>query len=78
MKWEKLLINKSNQLLMLIPPGVGNAYYVSSPQAVYHYKLAYTGEYLDANNQFTRSWDHKGLNIDWPVKKPILSPRDSL
>ena len=42
MKWEKLLINKSNQLLMLIPPGVGNAYYVSSPQAVYHYKLAYT------------------------------------
>jgi len=78
MKWEKLVINKSNQLLILIPPGVGNAYYVSSPQAIYHYKLAYTGEYLDTNNQFTRSWDHKDLNIDWPVKKPILSSRDSL
>ncbi|MAD58628.1 MAG: dTDP-4-dehydrorhamnose 3,5-epimerase [Porticoccus sp.] len=78
MKWEKMVINKSNQILILIPPGIGNAYYVSSSKAVYHYKLAYKGEYFDTNNQFTRSWDNKDLNVDWPVKKPILSSRDSL
>ena len=78
MKWEKLVINKDSQRLVLIPPGVGNAYYVSSAQAVYHYKLAYKGGYHDTNKQFTRSWDDKDLNIDWPVKKPILSSRDRL
>jgi len=78
MKWEKFVINKNNQCLILIPPGVGNAYYVSSTQAVYHYKLAYKGGYNDINKQFTRSWDDKDLNIDWPTKKPILSTRDCL
>ncbi len=78
MKWEKFVINKENQSLILIPPGIGNAYYVSSTQAVYHYKLAYEGEYYDANKQFTRSWNDKDLDIDWPTQKPILSSRDCI
>ena len=77
MKWEKLIISKDNQLLVLIPPGVGNAYYVSSDYAVYHYKYAYKGKYNDVNMQFTLPWNEKTLNIDWPSDNPILSPRDS-
>ena len=57
---------------------MGNAYYVSSTQAVYHYKLAYLGNYLDSNDQFTYKWNDKNLGINWPMKKPILSDRDSL
>jgi dTDP-4-dehydrorhamnose 3,5-epimerase len=75
-KWESYIINKSNQLLVLIPPGVGNAYYVSSNEAVYHYKLAYEGEYLDADSQFTISWDDPEVDIEWKTKNPILSDRD--
>jgi dTDP-4-dehydrorhamnose 3,5-epimerase len=78
MKWEKLIISKNNQRLVLIPPGVGNAYYVSSTQAVYHYKYAYKGDYYDTNMQFTLPWNKKGLNIDWPSENPILSSRDSI
>lgn len=76
-KWEKFLVSKDNQILILLPPGLGNAYYVLSHQAVYHYKLAYNGEYFDSNEQFTYKWDDERLDIDWPVKKPILSPRDN-
>ena len=75
--WEKFIINKENQFLILIPPGLGNAYYVSSDQAVYHYKLAYSGEYIDAEDQFTYKWNDADLGIDWPVKTPSLSPRDN-
>ena len=75
--WEKFIINKENQVLILIPPGLGNAYYVSSDQAVYHYKLAYSGEYIDAEDQFTYKWNDENLGIDWPVKAPFLSPRDN-
>jgi dTDP-4-dehydrorhamnose 3,5-epimerase len=77
MKWEKFIINKNRKCMILIPPGVGNAYYVSSQNAVYHYKLAYNGGYIDAANQFTYRWNDPNLGIDWPSKTPILSPRDS-
>ena len=76
LKYEKFLINKDNQQLILIPPGLGNSYYVKSEHAVYHYKLAYEGEYIDADEQFTLSWDDNKVNIDWGDITPILSDRD--
>jgi len=78
MQWESFIINKEIQKLILIPPGVGNAYYVSSEKAVYHYKLAYPGEYFDINNQFTFPWNDERLGISWPTKTPFLSSRDKI
>jgi dTDP-4-dehydrorhamnose 3,5-epimerase len=78
MQWEKFIINKDHQSLILVPPGVGNAYYVLSEHAVYHYKLSYVGKYNDVNKQFTLRWDDVNLNIDWPIDTPILSSRDSI
>jgi len=75
-RWQKFFINKENQKSVLIPPGVGNAYYVLSKKAVYHYKLAYAGEYLDSDRQFTVPWNDQELGIDWPCANPILSVRD--
>jgi dTDP-4-dehydrorhamnose 3,5-epimerase len=78
LKYERFVINRENQRLILIPPGMGNAYYVSGPEgAVYHYKLAYDGDYIDADDQFTVAWNDPRLNIDWPVQDPILSARDA-
>lgn len=76
MKYEKFVVNKNNQKLILIPPGLGNSYYVSSKEAVYHYKLAYEGDYIDADEQFTFRWDDSDIGIDWGQIKPILSDRD--
>ena len=56
---------------------MGNAYYVKSTEAVYHYKLAYRGDYIDAEEQFTVNWNDKSIGIKWASENPILSDRDS-
>ena len=75
-KYEVFDINEINQISVLIPPKVGNAYYVKSNKAIYHYKLAYEGEYNDADEQFSYKWNDPAFNIKWPTKTPILSNRD--
>jgi len=74
--WQSFDLTENNKKMVLVPPGMGNAFYVTSDYAIYHYKLAYTGEYVDAIDQFTVIWDDPRLNIDWPTKNPILSERD--
>lgn len=75
-KWQSFRINDNAPKLILLPPGVGNAFYVHSDVAIYHYKLAYQGEYLDAEDQFTLKWNDPELGIEWPNNNPILSNRD--
>ena len=76
LKWDKFIINKENQISVLIPPQMGTGYSVCSDVAVYHYKLAYEGEYIDADSQFSLKWDDPKLAVDWPTSNPILSERD--
>ena len=76
---ESLIFNidDSNRFSILIPPMVGNGFRVKSDVAVYHYKLSYLGEYLDAENQYTLKWNDSSVDIDWNCENPILSSRDS-
>ena len=77
LKWQSFNLGDGNKSSVLIPPGMGNAFYVQSEVATYHYKLAYEGDYLDAKDQFTIRWDDPRLNIEWPIQEPILSNRDA-
>lgn len=76
LKYETYELFGNDPKSILIPPGFGNAFLSLSDNSVYHYKLAYTGEYHDADKQFTLKWNDKRINIPWPVKNPILSERD--
>jgi dTDP-4-dehydrorhamnose 3,5-epimerase len=76
-QWQSFTISKNNQQLILIPPYMGNAYYVKSPEAVYHYKLAYNGDYIDAGEQFSINWNDDSIGIKWLSDNPILSNRDA-
>ncbi|MCW1691076.1 dTDP-4-dehydrorhamnose 3,5-epimerase, partial [Campylobacter jejuni] len=40
--------------------------------AVYYYKCAYLGEYMDTPDQFTYAWNDERIGIDWPTNSPIL------
>ena len=51
---------------------VGNAFMVESDCALYHYKLAYEGEYIDEDKQKTLKWDDPSIGIKWDCKNPIL------
>jgi len=74
--WEMFTINQEYPISILLPPGIGNSFYVNSEVAVYHYKLAYPGEYLDAEDQFSVKWNDPEIGIKWPNNNPILSNRD--
>ena len=36
LQWQDFMINQNGQQMVLIPPNMGNAYYVDSDHAVYH------------------------------------------
>ena len=74
--YESFILNPDKPKLVLLPPGIGNAFLVTSNQAVYSYKLSYEGNYIDADDQFTCHWADPKLNIQWPIEEPILSKRD--
>tara|TARA_B110000503_G_C7117603_1_gene401062 strand:- start:767 stop:1294 length:528 start_codon:yes stop_codon:yes gene_type:complete len=76
-QWQDFIISKDNQQLILIPPNMGNAYYVNSSEAVYYYKLAYNGDYIDADEQFSVKWNDNTIGINWMSDNPILSNRDA-
>ena len=76
LKWESFKIGDDNRLMILIPPNFGNAFFVLSEIATYHYKLAYEGKYFDVEDQFTIPWNDPRIGIRWPVDNPILSNRD--
>ena len=75
---QHLEVNISSNLLtsLLIPPMVGNCFYVTSDIALYHYKLSYSGDYIDHDKQYTLAWNDPRLSIDWQNINPILSERD--
>ena len=76
LKYETYELTGNDPTSILIPPGFGNAFLSISENSVYHYKLAYTGSYNDADNQFTMKWNDPNVNIPWPSQNPILSERD--
>ena len=78
LKWEKWTINADNQLIIFVPAGFGNAHCVLSKEAVYYYKCAYLGAYVDAEEQFTYAWNDERIGINWATQNPILSERDKL
>lgn len=75
-KWDAFDLSSDNYTQVLIPPGFVNGYYVKSEHAIFHYKLAYTGEYIDAGEQMTFRWDDPEFNIKWPCVNPTLQARD--
>ena len=76
LRWDSFTINQNNKKLVLLPPRFANGYCVLSKNAIYHYKLAYSGEYNDVDKQFVLKWDDPRVNISWPIETPVLNKRD--
>ena len=74
--WDSILLDDKDRLQVLLPPGFANGFYVMRGPALFSYKLAYPEKYVDVDKQFTIKWNDDRINIDWPVKNPILSERD--
>jgi len=72
-QWESFVLSEQNRLQILVPPIFGNGHLVLSEQSIFHYKQS---SYYDHEGQFTILWNDPSLNLWWPCKDPIVSPRD--
>ncbi|MBD1164747.1 dTDP-4-dehydrorhamnose 3,5-epimerase family protein [Pelagibacterales bacterium SAG-MED13] len=74
LKSQTFIVSDDNRKSILIPPKFGNGHLVLSKMCIFHYKQT---TYYNFKSQFTLKWNDKRLKIKWPIKKPILSKRDT-
>ncbi len=71
--WVAERLSAENRHMLFIPAGFAHGYCVLSDEAefVYYCSREYAPE-LERNI----IWNDPVINIDWPIKDPVLSPRD--
>ena len=73
-KWCGVFLDSKKKQQLLIPKGFAHGYLVISKTADVIYKC--TQKYYP-NNQKVIIWNDPHIKIKWPIKKPILSKKDS-
>jgi dTDP-4-dehydrorhamnose 3,5-epimerase len=68
------VLSDENRLQLYIPKGFAHGFCVLSDGASFHYKCT---DYYNPNSEYGIVWDDPTIQIDWPVKNPILSEKDA-
>jgi dTDP-4-dehydrorhamnose 3,5-epimerase len=71
-RWVGTRLSEADFHQLFIPPGFAHGFCVLSEVAEVEYKCT---EPYDRADEIGARWDSAG--IDWPVKDPLLSPRDA-
>ncbi len=73
-KYISLIISKNSDFSFYIPSGFAHGFLCLSKECTINYKCS---NYRDQKSEKTLIWNDKNLNINWPIKKPILSKKDT-
>ena len=73
MQWEAAELDDHNHKQLFIPIGFAHGFCVLSQTARVHYKVSAP---YDPKTECSIRWNDPDFNIAWPVKNPLLSPRD--
>jgi len=73
-KWVKVILSEENKNILYVPSGFAHGFCVLSEIAEVVYK---TTSVYSAESEAGIIWNDQDLNIEWPVKQPILSEKDS-
>ena len=74
-KWFGAELNEKNQLMMWIPPGFAHGFCALTDETDVIYKC--TAVY-DGTGDRSILWNDPDIGIEWPVKDPLLSPKDTV
>lgn len=73
-RWVGVVLSDENKLMLYIPPGFAHGFCVLSEEAEVIYKC--TEEY-DPLAEAGIIWNDPEIGIQWPIKNPVISDRDS-
>ncbi len=73
LKWVAAELSGENHTMLFVPPGFAHGFAVLSDEVHLLYKC--TSEYAPQQERGIR-WDDPQINVNWPVKEPIISERD--
>jgi dTDP-4-dehydrorhamnose 3,5-epimerase len=73
-KYFSIEISQNSDFSIFVPEGCAHGFLCLSKNCSVYYKCT---NYRDQNSEKTIKWNDKELNINWPIKKPILSKKDS-
>ncbi|MEK6928702.1 MAG: dTDP-4-dehydrorhamnose 3,5-epimerase [Nanoarchaeota archaeon] len=73
-KWISYELNSENKKMLWIPEGFAHGFLTLENNSIIQYKLA---EYYNKSFESGIIWNDPDLKIDWGIKDPILSEKDS-
>ncbi len=73
-KHVSIIISYKDDFSFYIPEGFAHGFLCLSNFCTVNYKCS---NYRNQKSEKTLSWNDENLNIKWPIKKPIVSKKDS-
>jgi len=73
-RYVSIIISDKSDFSFYIPKGFAHGFLCLSKECTVNYKCS---DYRNHKFEKTLSWNDKNVNIKWPIKKPILSKKDS-
>jgi dTDP-4-dehydrorhamnose 3,5-epimerase len=73
-KWICTALSEENKRLLYIPEGFAHGFCCVSDRALVHYKCS---DFYAPDSEGGILWSDSDLSIDWPVKTPGISGKDS-
>ncbi len=73
-KHYKIILSEKNATSIYIPPGFSHGFLGLDKENIVLYSCT---DYRNESSETTIKWNDENLKIKWPIKKPILSQKDS-
>ena len=74
-QYVSIILDAKENKSFFIPEGFAHGFCTLEKNTIMHYKCT---NYRDAKSEIGIIWNDKDLKIKWPVRKPILSVKDTL
>ena len=74
LKYFKCILSDKNNKAVYVPQGFAHGFYTKGKENIVLYACT---NYRDKNTEKGLLWNDKDLNINWKIKKPIISQKDA-